>query len=95
VLESGAAQAAPAADYRAFLAALYQRVSRHDAAIAEYHAALSANPAVPAWWAGLGISLEAAGRPGEAAESYRRALSLPGLGGGLQQYIRERLGVIG
>lgn len=94
-LEAGLPQANGAPDYRAFLGALYQRVSQHDAAIQEYYAALGANPSVPAWWAGLGISLEATGRQAEAAESYRRALRLPGLTAGLEQYIRQRLGVIG
>lgn len=92
VLEAGTA-ATP--DYRAFLGALYQRVSRHPAAIGEYRQALAANPAMPAWWAGLGISLEAEGRGGEAAEAYRRALRLPGLSAGLEQYIRGRLAASG
>ncbi|MBD3619540.1 MAG: tetratricopeptide repeat protein [Chromatiales bacterium] len=92
VLEAGTA-ATP--DYRAFLGALYQRVSRHTAAIGEYRQALAANPAMPAWWAGLGISLEAEGRGGEAAEAYRRALRLPGLSAGLEQYIRGRLAASG
>ncbi len=73
VLDRHAASASGNADYHAFRAALQQRVSRHAEAIEEYRAALSLLPSVGRWWIGLGISLQAQGRPKEALESYRRA----------------------
>lgn len=78
-------------EYRAFVAALLQRLNRHDEAIREYLAALTIAPGVGAWWIGLGISQEASSRGKEAAESFRRAKLTGTLNTNLAAYADQRL----
>lgn len=78
-------------EYRAFVAALLQRLNRHDEAIREYLAALTIAPGVGAWWIGLGISQEASSRVKEAAESFRRAKLTGTLNTNLAAYADQRL----
>ncbi len=79
------------ADFRGFHAAVMQRLDRHREAVAEYRAALALAPAKGAWWAGLGLSLEADGRAGEAREAFGRARRAGGLPPDLDRYVSERL----
>jgi MSHA biogenesis protein MshN len=51
-----------------------QRAGHHERAIEEYQGSLRSEPAPALSWVGLGVSLQAVGRTGEAAEAYRNAL---------------------
>ncbi len=73
------------------VAALLQRLNRHEEAIREYLAALTIAPGVGAWWIGLGISQEASNRGKEAAESLRRAKLTGTLNANLAAYADQRL----
>ena len=79
------------AEYHAFVAALYQRGNRHGEAIEQYETALRLTSTVGAWWIGLGISQEAAGRPKDAAASFRRGKATGGLNEELVAYVDRRL----
>jgi MSHA biogenesis protein MshN len=72
-LQDGLEQARGSADYVAFLAALLQRQGRHEEAIGYFQAALQMRPGYGVWWLGLGMSLQAANRPGDAQAAYRQA----------------------
>lgn len=76
---------------RAFRGALHQRLGRHHEAVSDYETALRANPAVAPWWVGLGISLQALERRGEAADAFRRARSSGNLSPELAQFVDQRL----
>jgi len=78
-------------EYRAFVAALLQRLDRHEEAIHEYLTALAIAPGVGTWWVGLGISQEASNRRKEAAESFRRAKLTGTLNTNLAAYADQRL----
>jgi MSHA biogenesis protein MshN len=79
------------AEFRAFVAALQQRLGRHKDAIDEYQAALRIAPGAGTWWVGLGISQEAASRPREAADAFRRARASGNLTSELIGFVDERL----
>jgi MSHA biogenesis protein MshN len=78
-------------DFHAFAAALYQRLDRHKEAIDQYETALRLAPATGVWWLGLGISLQAAERPGEARDAYTRAKSAGNLAPELLSFVDQRL----
>jgi len=90
VLEQSLHGATARADYLAFLAALYQRELRYDESIESYGRALALQPQQAGWWAGMGISLENAGRRADAVKAYEQAAagSLPPQ---LQEHVRNRL----
>lgn len=79
------------ADYRAFVAAVLQRLDRHDEAVAHYRAALKIAPNNGVWWMGLGISLQALQRTEEARDAYQRALATNSLNPQLQGYVQQKL----
>ena len=79
------------AEYRAFVAALYQRLGRHIESVEQYKGALRLTPGMGAWWVGLGISQEALSRPKDAAESFRRAKGTGNLNAELVAYVERRL----
>jgi MSHA biogenesis protein MshN len=79
------------ADYQAFMAALLQRQSRHDEAIAHYQIALKSAPNNGIWLMGLGISLQALQRNEDARDAYRRALASNSLNAQLQAYVQQKL----
>ncbi len=95
VLESSRTHGRTDADYDAFLAALLQRVGRHDEAVRLYRAVLAGQPENGVWWTGLGISLEAMNHAGEARSAYQAARGTASLSSGLRRYIDERLAAIG
>ena len=78
-------------DYFAFLAALYQKVQRHDDAINTYHEVLQIKPEKSVWWMGLAISLEAVDKYGEALEAYRRASRGNGMSQDLKKYVHSKI----
>lgn len=78
-------------DYRAFLAALLQRQSRHKEAAEHYQAAVRMAPNAGLWLMGLGISLEAEHRLSEAQEAFRRARGSNSLNPELTAFVDQRL----
>lgn len=88
-----AARPSPAhrAEADALAAAALQQLGRHEAAIAAYTRALRGEPDIGAWWVGLGISLEAASRGGEALSAYREAQRRGPLDAALADYVGERV----
>ncbi len=86
---SAAGSASP--EYRAFVAALYQRLERHGDAVAEYQAALKIAPNAGVWWVGLGISQQALNRPKDAVESFQRAKASGTLSPDLTAFADRRL----
>lgn len=79
------------ADYQSFVAALMQRLSRHDEAVAHYQIALKLAPNTGLWLMGMGISLQALQRKEEARDVYQRALASNTLRPQLQAYVQQKL----
>lgn len=90
-LAASEAYAAQQPDYRALMAAVAQRLARHDESVRHYMAALDLKPSRSAWWVGMAISLEALGRAPEAAQAYRTALAGAELNADLMDYARTRV----
>ena len=90
-LDGAAAAAAGNAEYRAFHAAVLQRLTLHKEAVAEYQAALRLAPQAGVWWLGMGISLEADGRPAEARAAYERARETGALSDELSAFVERKL----
>lgn len=83
--------AANNADYIAFYAGLLQRQQKHAEAIEQFSRALAQRGNVGVWLLGLGISLDALGRGGDAQEAYRRAKASGNLSPELQAFADQRL----
>ena len=73
LLEGGVASARDEPQFNALLAALLLRAKRPEEAVRHYLVALRSNPSNASWLIGVGVALEGAGRPADAAEAYRRA----------------------
>jgi MSHA biogenesis protein MshN len=78
-------------EYHAFLAGALQRQQRHREAAGEYQQALRAAPGNGVWWMGLGISLQADKRNGEALDAFQRARASAGLNAELQAFVERRI----
>ena len=78
-------------DHHAFLAALYQREGKHDQAARLYREVLRLDWRRAAWWMGLGISLEAEGRPDGALAAYRGTERVGGLDPASQRFVEARI----
>jgi MSHA biogenesis protein MshN len=91
LLVKSAATGERSADYQGFAGALLNRAGRYREAVERYQNATRIAPAEARWWAGLGIALEADGKPAEARDAYLRARALPGLPAELVQHIDSRL----
>ena len=83
------AQGSP--EYVAFFAAVLQRQGRHEEAIEQFQSALRARPSSGVWWLGLGISLQAANRAGDAQDAFRRARAANNLSPELSAFAEQRL----
>jgi len=73
------------------LALAWQRLGRHQQAVASYRRLLQREPANGRHWIGLGLSLEQLQRSAEAAAAYDRARALGGLSSRLEAFVAERL----
>ncbi len=78
-------------EYHAFRAALHQRAGDHERASGLYRQVLRRQPRQGLWWLGLGISLEARGRPADAARAYRNALAVQALDAASRGWVDARL----
>jgi MSHA biogenesis protein MshN len=78
-------------EYHAFLAGALQRQGRHLEAAEQYGAALRANPHNGVWLMGLGISLQAEKRNGEALDAFRKARSSASMSPELQAFVDRKL----
>lgn len=90
-LERSHAHAAEKSDYQAFLAALLQRDNRNKEAAELYMRILQRAPQNGVWWMGLGISLQAESRFGEAQEAFSRAKASANLSPELVAFVESRL----
>ncbi len=79
------------AEYPGFAGALLQRLQRPREAAQRFLAAAQLKPSEGRWWLGLGLALEADGRPAEAREAYQRAQGADGLTPETQAYIAAKL----
>lgn len=82
-------------DYHAFLAGALQRQQRHREAASEYLAALRGAPANGVWWMGMGISLQAEKRNGEALEAFQKAQASGVLSVELQAFVERQIRQLG
>ncbi|MDC8760390.1 tetratricopeptide repeat protein [Janthinobacterium fluminis] len=78
-------------EYRAFLAGVLQHDQRHREAVEQYELALRGAPQNGVWWMGLGISLLAEQRAGEAKEAFARAKSAPNMTPELLAFVERKL----
>jgi MSHA biogenesis protein MshN len=91
ILSRASASAQSDAEFRAFHAAVLQRLTLHKDAVKEYQAALRHAPHAGVWWMGLGISLEADGRGSEARDAYERARASGALSAELDRFVEQKL----
>jgi MSHA biogenesis protein MshN len=90
-LQRSQSYAGDRADYQAFLAALYQRDSRHKEAVEQYIAALRKSPQNGIWWMGLGISLQAENRLNEARDAFVRSKATSSLPPDLLAFVEQKV----
>lgn len=90
-LEQGLKSGSVDPEYQGFYAALLQRQGRHDEAVQYYLAALNADPAMPTWLVGIGISLEQVGKRQDALAAFQRARDTGQLTPQLTGFVDQRL----
>lgn len=95
VLEHAAAAATGDAGYHALVAAIAQRLERHERAATAYTRALEIEAGNGRWWLGLGISLAETGYAGEARAAFRKARATDDLTPRLDSWARGRIEALG
>lgn len=90
-LEAAAPHAGSSAEFHAFFAALLQRVGRHRDAVEHYRQALQLAPGTGVWLLGMGISLQADGRPEEARAAFEQARASRQLNAELTAFVDRRI----
>jgi MSHA biogenesis protein MshN len=95
LLQAGLRTAHDDAQYHGLLAALLVRAQRFDEAVPHYLLALRSDPANGNWLVGVGVALEAVGRPGDAAEAYRRADATSSLTAEMAAFVVDRIARLG
>ncbi|MBE7941151.1 MULTISPECIES: tetratricopeptide repeat protein [Ramlibacter] len=90
-LEQGASHAGDDAGFNALYAVMLQRTGRHDEAVKRFLTALRSDPAMPNWLVGIGISLQALGRDGDALQAFQRAREGGRLPASLVAFVDARL----
>ena len=90
VLDRAAPAGQGAADFQAFRGAMLQRLGRHDEALLAYQSAVRDGTPPATAWIGYAISLEAVGKRSEAAQAYRRALTVGPLAAEARDYAESR-----
>lgn len=78
-------------EYHAFLAGALQRQQRHREAAEQYQLALRGSPQNGVWLMGLGISLQAERRDGEALDAFRKAKNSGNLSAELQAFVDGKI----
>jgi len=78
-------------NYHAFLAAVLQRLNRHEEAVAHYKTALRQSPNSGVWLMGMGISLQALKHNEEARDAFRHAMESHSLSAELQDFVGRRI----
>ncbi|MBL8491633.1 MAG: tetratricopeptide repeat protein, partial [Rhodocyclaceae bacterium] len=91
VLRRSAPAATGNAEFRGYLAGVLQKAGRAREAVDEYRGALQLSPQTGVWWMGLGLSLEADGRPGEAREAFLKARASGTLSPELAAFVDQKL----
>ncbi len=84
------AAAANDIEYLALLAALYQQDGDCMSAAELYNQLTKIQPQKAAWWVGLGIALEHAGKKNAAKEAYHRAYNAPEISPELKSFLDRR-----
>ena len=90
VLDRAAPVGQGAADFQAFRGAMLQRLGRHDEALLAYQNAVRDGTPPATAWIGYAISLEAVGKRSEAAQAYRRALTVGPIAAEARDYAESR-----
>lgn len=90
VLERYEPTAGGAAAYQGAMAAVLQRLNRHEEAEARFSRAARMEPTNGRWWLGSGMSREALGLNAEARDAYRSALAAGGLDAELRVFAEAK-----
>ena len=81
-------------EYYAILAAVYQQLNQHQQAANIYNQLVSIQPQSGIFWMGLGISLEADGKPDKAVQAYQRAKTSGSLNSDLLRFINGKIATL-
>ncbi|WP_210398003.1 tetratricopeptide repeat protein [Motiliproteus sediminis] len=95
LLRDAAPAVARDSEYHQLKAAAEQAAGLHQAASRSYHGLLQHDATNPAWWVGLGISLEALQQKAQARQAYANVLQIPRVPASLSGYARTRLQQLG
>jgi MSHA biogenesis protein MshN len=90
-LEAGYDAGASDPEYHALYAAALQKQGRHEQAAQHYLVALRSDPTMPTWLVGVGISLQALGKYGDATAAYQRAIDTEALPANLVQFAQKQV----
>lgn len=91
-LAAAAPYGGASAEFEAFFAALLHRAGRHREAAERYARALQIAPGTGVWLLGMGLALQADGRPAEARAAFEQARASRQLSAELATFVEQRLG---